>query len=147
MSVPTSIFSDQSCESDKRWFQASGVGILKCFVLRAYWELSAQIGHEFRSCSKVFPGPRVSSYLSATTKIALHDKRVFTVMHMRGCGSVLQIRGLLCHQGWGERRRVGCVLERLGPSYSGFSQLHRTLTSQIKKWRTISRYHIANNIM
>ena len=51
--------------------------------------------------SKFFLDLRVSRYLSATTKIALcHDKRVFTVMHVRGCGSVLQIRGLLCHQGW-----------------------------------------------
>ena len=79
MSVSTSIFSDKSCVQVKRWFQPSGEGNLKCFVLRAYWELSVQIGHEFRSCSKVFPDPRVSSYLSATTKIVLcHDKRFFS---------------------------------------------------------------------
>ena len=79
MSMPTQGYLSRSRgETSPRYLQ-NGIRNFKQLVLRAYWELSVQIGHGFRSCSEVFPDPRVSRYLSATTKIGLcHDKRFFS---------------------------------------------------------------------
>ena len=77
--MPTGEYLLRSRGPTKPRFWKIGDGHFKQRVLRAYWELSAQIDHGLRFCSEVFPDPRVSRYLSATTKIGLcHDKRFFS---------------------------------------------------------------------